>query len=904
MTRSVIYLLTTLFVASMVVAASSALADVINQEAFKTHLRWNLMVPKDQVYIIKKAQQLQIETVNLQLFETISSELNKIQTNGQYIRNISLSKTNFPARPATVTIDLKDESVELFSFYRDADKKYILDFWVNTDLISEKTAALQKSAPSLTPIPKVKKNKKVAKKTLETVKKDETELLLRKSSILPVVEVPQDHVSKVNPEYRDIRYGASFFWDYEEMIPQLEKDILLSSKVPDYLYPIKDREKLDDPKEAHMQLTINFYREEKWGLMNKSLTLYEKKYGRDSNYVMNEFIKVNALLKGNLAKPNKGINQSAMVILGNIKDLSDDYELKSAILRYMIQYSVDMKDDVKALELTKQLFVEARGAFDQTMVIQSALTILHSLAELKQVDKLNEFLSDKKLASILPSQIGMAYTMFAMLTKNQTKDIIKKYKSVEKSLVKPVHPAILYNVAESYFRNAEYEDAIKVYDEFLSTYSYLLLAPHARLRLGLAYELLDRPAQENLILYKNAIDRSTSPEVRYEAKLRYVAYRVARKLKPTEEDRETEVFLEQSPDESKAMNNDLKKLLWLVRLRLLITNKEYDKALSYLTSIPLDSLKPAERRVFEGDGAEVVFGIIQEAYLKEDYAKVVKFWEVYKTKYETKVAKNLYMNFVVCDAYIKLGLNQSYDRALESFKSVNSTEPRTFPIWIERMKSTDLAEMIEELNLIRAVSEKNFDKARDMMASFPVSLRDSINYSFYSGVLYFQQQKYPDAIVEFEKVLVKQNPDNRLTPRQTADLLMSYVESLYRIKDHGRFKTIVQALSRDIDKSKSAQILNISERINYLLIEAYAGDTNPVWEEIEQMSKSFREKFQKSPYSARIGYLYGLSLIKNAKVSDGREILTNLTNDNNVPSHIKEMCRSELATLELANKKF
>src|SRR5690606_40896548 len=116
------------------------------------------------------------------------------------------------------------------------------------------------------------------------------------------------------------------------------------------------------------------------------------------------------------------------------------------------------------------------------------------------------------------------------------------------------------------------------------------------------------------------------------------------------------------------------------------------------------------------------------------------------------------------------------------------------------------------------------------------------------------------------------------------------------------FKTIVRALNDDIGNSKSAPILNISERINYLLIEAYAGEGNPEWKEIESMTKSFREKFQKSPYTARIGYLYGLSLIKNSKVPEGREVFAELTNDKTVPSHIKEMCRSELATLELKEK--
>lgn len=892
------FLFKTLCVATSL-AASAVLADIIDQETFKTHLRWNLKVPRDQFFIVKRDQTLFIETVNLEMFESLSGEVARLKTNSQYVDSIQYSKDNFPAKPASISIKLKDPSVELFSFYRDADKKYILDFWINTDLVTEKSSGFHKPLPL--PV-ETQKPVSISKKA-EVAKQNP---LMQKSSILRVLEVTpaQAEAKTINPEYRDYRYGANFIWDYAPMIPQLEKDVNLASKIPDSLYPIKDRDNLDDPKEAHLQLSINFYREEKWGLMNKSISLYIQKYGRDSNFIMNEFLKANALLRGNLAKPNRGITQSAMVLLSNVKDMTKDYELKSSILRYVLQYHIDVKDHIKTLEIAKELYVEARGEFDQNMVIHSALTILHSLAELKQVDKIEAFLKEnKKIDSILPPQMSIAYTTFALLSKGETKDLIKRYRQVEKSLVRPVHPAILYNLGESLFRHAEYEASIKIYDEFLASYSYLLQAPHARLRMAVAYELLDRPSLQNLVLYKNAIDRSTSPEVRYEAKLRYVAMKLSRKINPTEEDKDTEIFLEQSPDESKAMTPELKKMLWLVRLRLLIVTKQYDKALSYLTSIPLDSIKPAERRVFEGDGAEIIYGLIQDAYLKEDYAKVVKIWEIYKDKYEAKVAKNIYMNFVVSDSFIKLGLYKSFDRSLASFKAVQGAEQRTFPLWVERIKTTDLSQMIEELNLIRMVADSNWTEAEAKLTSYPVSLRDSLNYSYYQGMIRFHQKNYQDAIGEFEKVLIKQNPQNQLTPRQTADLLMGYVESLYQLKDQQRFKTIVKALNDDIGRSKSAPILNISERINYLLIETYAGESRPEWQEIEGMTKSFREKFHKSPYTARVGYLYGLSLIKNAKVPEGREVLKNLTSDKDVPSHIKEMCRSEIATLELIEKK-
>jgi hypothetical protein len=314
-------------------------------------------------------------------------------------------------------------------------------------------------------------------------------------------------------------------------------------------------------------------------------------------------------------------------------------------------------------------------------------------------------------------------------------------------------------------------------------------------------------------------------------------------------------------------------------------------------------LRPGDRKVFEGDGAEIIYGIIQESYLKEDYAKVVKFWEVYKDKYETKVAKNLYLNFVIADAFLKLGLYKSFDRALVGFKNVEKEEIRTYPIWIERIKNLNLSQLMEELTLNRLVANGNWDEAQVKLTSYPVPFRETINFSFYQGMVNFYQKDYTKAVEEFEKTLIKQNPQNQLTPRQTADLIMSYVESLYQLRDQDRFKTVVKALVQDISSSKSAQLLNITERINYLLIESFAGENQAQWSEIEMMTKAFREKFQKSPYTARISYLYGLSLIKNSKVPEGREVFRFLTEDKQVPSHIKEMCRSELATLELKEKK-
>ena len=874
----------------------SAFSEVFNQESFKTHLRWNLILPKDQVSISKKDNVVVIETLNLPLFEQLAGDMAKMKMATGYIEKVSYSQEGFPTRPARAEVTLKDASVELFSFYRDVDRKWIMDFWVNADSLPSKAASLQKT-------PALRASAPASAQTPPAKAPIPLELKAPKKSLLEVVSVPTVAGKRVNPAYRDYRYGASFLWDYQPLLPPLERDINLESKIPESLYPIKDRELLDDPKEAHVQLSINLYRQEKWGLMNKSLTLYQKKYGDDANFDTNEWLRINSLLRSNIAKKDRALQASAMNLVSNLLARTSNYELKRACFRYLIQHQLDRGDYFRSLDMAREFFVEARGQYDYDMVVLASNVILNALARLRQEDKIAEFLADKKLASLLPPQTELAYSTYSLLAAGKSAEVVKRYKAQEKNLVKPVHPSILYNAAEAMFREADYAQAARMYDGFIADWSHLRQAAAARLRLGVIYELTDKPAAETLVLYKNAIDRSPYPDYRYEAKLRYVGLRIARKINPDAADLETEVFLEQSVDEQKAVTPDMKKLLWLVRLRTFISRQAYDEALSYLASIPIDTLRPAERRVFEGDGAEVAFGVIQQAYLKEDYTRAVKTWEVYKDSFEKHVAGNPYMNFVVADCFIKLGLYQSFERAYARMREMSQQEEREFPLWVERTKNLPLKNMLEELGLIKAVSSKEWNQAEAKLASYPVSLRDSVNFAYYGGLVAYGQGQWGKASEEFEKVLIKQDPRNRLTPRQMSELLMGYVESLYNLKDVERFKTVVKALAQDIQRSKSASILNVAERVNYLLIESLVGDPNPNWNEIEGLVASFKGRFQKSPYNSRIEYLLGLSLLRNGKLEEGKIALRQLIEKKEVPVYVKEMAKTELSALELKEKR-
>ena len=194
-------------------------------------------------------------------------------------------------------------------------------------------------------------------------------------------------------------------------------------------------------------------------------------------------------------------------------------------------------------------------------------------------------------------------------------------------------------------------------------------------------------------------------------------------------------------------------------------------------------------------------------------------------------------------------------------------------------------------------------EAESKLALLPVSVRNSVIFSFYEGLIGYNQRKYAEASENFEKVLSEINLKNKLSPRQMADLLMAYVDSLYQLKDTDRFRSIVRALSLDIEKSKSAQILNISERVNYLIVESLSGETKPNYGEVEMLTRSFKNKFPKSPYISRIEYLLGISLIRSDKVKEGKNILQELTTEEKAPGYIREMARTELSALELKNKK-
>lgn len=895
------------------------LAQSLTQDSKKTYLRWQLSAEKEQLKINKSGTKVTIRTLDPDFFEKFSEGVAKITKNKNYHKNYKFIKPNVSGNPYELQIDLANNTIELFNFYQDETKSYVLDFWVNQDLVQTKKAA---SAPKKIKVAKLPIVKKVKPKKKSKQEKANELFDIKKISKLELLD-PDDILNRIKGgKIRDFRYGAAFIWDYKALIPPLEEDINLKIKAPDYLYTIKDRTYLDDEKEAHIQLNINFYKKEQWGLMTRSIDLYEQKYGKDRHRNINDFMRATSMIKntikqklkpeflsqvgpdGEILPPNefskKGIFAAARNILTNIVDSTTEYELKKSILRYLIQHARDEDDYIQALNHSKSLYVSASEEFDDDMIIFSSRVILNSLAHLRQMDKIKSFLQNKAVMRVLPKQEGMAYIGYVNLSKGETDQVISNFKTKERSLVKPYHPSILFNTAEAYFRHAEYQKAVKLFDQFLKEYSRYSRSGDARLRVALSYDLLDREYKKVLRLYKDAINKSSDLKTRYEAKLRYVGLRVARNKKLDKQDKETIVFIDGDEGEKQRIDDNLKKLLWLVRLRTFLSTKQYDKALAYLASIPTEHLRAVDQRTFDAEGAEIVLGLIQANYLKEDYGRTVKVWEVYKGKYTDKVARNPYTSFIVSDSYLKLGLLDSYQRVVAELKTLAPDKVRRYPLWVDAHKEISIKDYIVELRINELMAQKKYKILKSFLDKNKTN--KNINYNYYNGLVSNRLQKYNESVSSIESLLVNPNTKNTLTPKQNLSMLEAYLDSLYEVADAARFRKNTAALLNDLRRRRAKRYNTLITRADYLYIESLFSEKKVDFGLLKIKTKEFLGENKKVSYSPRVSFLNGVSLINDNEVEAGRKVLNSLINNEDTPEYLKGLAKTELSSLELKNR--
>lgn len=835
----------------------------------------------EQLIVRKKGNIVEIKTLDVALFEKIAEEFKKSAVNKKYFSDVKAIEPNSESNVPAIQITLAQNSVELFSFYKDREKKKVIDFWIDADSLESKEAAV---SPVIPKAPVVKKAAvKPAAKKVEIAKVER-------------IEVPVEE-----KEYKDFRYGSSFVWDYAPLSPRIVKPLNLERKTPEYFYPIKDRDFKKNDKEAHLQLAVNLYNKKKWGLMYKSIVLFQKKYGDEEEIDFIEYLKANAILREELEKGKTKPVKMAISMFQNIVSRTKDYDMRKGVSKYLLAYYFHNGEYVQALDLSKKLYVDSKENFDYEQSDTAAEYILFSLAQLNQIEQVKQLVREKTIVKLLPKQVLMAYEMFSMLKLGEVEETAKFYESVEKTLTKPRHEAILYNAAEAYFRLGNYDKAIRVYDDFLAEHSYHIKSSEARLRIALAYDLLERDPKKVEELYKNAINRSQTPDISYEARIRYVGLKSIRKNKLTDADKEIRVFLDN--DNIDKLDKDLKKLLWLTRLRIFIKDQKFEEALTFLSALPLKTMKEEERRVYEADGAEIVYGIIEQNYRASEYAKAYRAFEIYKDTYVNKVATDPYLNYIVAKSLLKLKFNDQFEKFTTHLKTLKDEEYKTFPIWIERNERFKIVDVVGELTLLKDIQNGNWNDAQKLLKT--VSLSNEPKKHYFNGLINYHLKNFSKAEEDFEKYMTSTGPRVVSEPIEVAELLKSYTDSIYEQGKGEKFKKVAKALLEDTVslKDSNTYVQGVRERLQYQYIEMVGAELKPDFVSFSKDITAFKKDYPSSQYLGRINYLQGMRLVKEGKVKEGKEIFEEILKDSKSSEYLKEMVRAELSLLMIKERK-
>jgi len=855
----------------------NASAKIVQTESNDGFFRTKLYAQKELLKVNKLGNKVTLKTLNNEVYEELVRDLKKLENN-KFISAITSVEPKEGNNLFTVQVNLK-KNVEVFSFYKNRDKAYYVDFWKEEKPVKRKMSAIKAPKKSKIQAPKLVKRKNTPKKVVR-------------------VKVVKKAPRKIS-QYRDFRYGASFIWDYPSLNPKISKSIRLNRKTPEYFFPIKDREYDKSEKEAHVQLTVNLYRKKKWGLMYKSIKLYEKKYADDENHTINEYMKANALLRESRDRDDLKPTETAVAMFSNIAEKSQKYEMRRGIYKYLIQYYVEKGDNIRSMKYAKRFFADAKENFDYEELEYAAELILFSLARINQIEKIQELMKDKTLLKVISKQKMLAYEIFTLLKLGNEERVIKEYESFRKSKKGDLLPSIYYNVAEAYFRQAKYSKAIAIYDKFLTKYSFHTNSSHARLRIALASDILGKDNKVVLELYKNTINRSQNKNVSLEARIRYVAYRTIRNRKTNKSDLETRVFLDKG--ENAQLSKNLERLLWLTRLRTFIVDKEYENALTFLTAMPLASMKPSFKKVFEGDGAEIVYGIIKKNYELGNYGKSIRAWEIYKDVYFEKVAADTEIQFVVAKSYINLGLWIGFQRTYAKMLERENEKARSFPLWVSRLAKTNKNVIGKELQILRNVKLKNWGSVERIVADITKTNKNYPKKSFFKALALFNKKDYPKAEKEYEKFFSTNNNFQSIDGKDLVDSVRNYIESIYEQAKYKKFLDVSEALMRDASKFavEKAVFNTMAERINYLRLEVLFSKQNP---NALTDAENFIAEFDKSNYLNRIKFLLGRENLRINNLKKGEDILNKLIGDKDVADYIKEQARAELTLLNLKKR--
>jgi len=829
-----------------------------------THYRLTVEKETKQVEVSKIEDVIYLNG-NKKVLDNILSWFRNNNFSKKYIKGVALNKDG------RLNIKVSSKNVEAFSFVRKADKNLIIDFWIN-DQKGEKVA-VKKDVVKL----KQAARKKIKnKKTKSLVRKEEKKIKVR--------------------EYRDFRYGLNFLWDYKPSFPEFKKFVEVKRKTPLFFYDLKQRDYEKNEQEAHMQLTINLFNKDKWGLMNKSIELYYKKYGKDKNEALNEFLRVNALIKNNYLEGETKPQKELIRRLEELELVSDEFLLSKAILKYVFQYYIDSKDYISSLKIGKKLFVLTKEDYDTEGLVESLQGIIYSLSQLNQYDKIFNLLEDKEVEKYLDKIQIAEYRIYNLVLDKKYPLAIGEFDKIKKSIIDKIPSSILFNVAESYFGQGDYKQALKFYDEFVQKYSFDKKSSHSRLRIALCYDLLEKDEGMVQQLYRDAIDRSANSKIRYEASLRYFGFEYLRKLKERKD--ELSAFLEPPVDVESNMTQDLLKAKWQMRMRKFILDGEYENALVYLKKLPMEKIKPEERSVFRKDGAAALTYKMSELFKNKKYSELIQLHETVNKVLTDEHVYFYQRHELLGMSYYQMNIENSYKKIMDMIKNNTISQNLEYPRWKKIFSVRNRELSLLKLFYLSEIKKENFDGAN--FVCYKIKKIDRVEGLFCQAKTNYSFSKYKEAKKYFENIISEFYQRIEGTDFNQ-EVSYYYLMSLYKLRYFDKFVEIVQRIDREKAFTGMSK-LNIEE-LKYLYFETiYSNPSYPLLGDVIESMNEFSLDFPNSRWVDRVKYLHASSLIKVGEIESGKKELDRIITTTN-KEYIRDLARSELSSIILNNKK-
>ena len=396
-----------------------------------------------------------------------------------------------------------------------------------------------------------------------------------------------------------------FLWDYAPLAPEINMSFNFKRKTPDQLVNLANRNIESSDEEAHLQLTLNLFRKMKWGLMFKSIDLFDQKYPNSKNNSFNEFLKLNALLKERYNQGKTFPSKSQVNDLEIFLETAENKKYSLAVSEYLLlAYYVAQKNSEKTLELSKKVFVYAKQNFMPEKMLVGLNFMLLSLSNRAQIEQISKLVNDSEVKKYLPSLRVREFQVFANLKNGALEKVLDVKGQLKNKAIESLPRSLVFNFGETLFRLGRYNEAKKYFDEFASRFGEHPLSAKARLRLSLIYDLKNEELKLVKTLYKNTVDRSSNSLDRFEASIRLAGVSLREKQKVNN------AYLLEMPKNLSTGNVPLniKKLLWLTRMRLLIKNGDYELAQKYFENLPIDRIPLVDRMVFYNDLSEVFLG--------------------------------------------------------------------------------------------------------------------------------------------------------------------------------------------------------------------------------------------------------------------------------------------------------